>query len=643
MHDEAARSLNRLLPRLRPLFKGSEGAWPAFEGRLRDHFPALFERLLTLYGHRYDFFWHLEQILATAAQGIVDRPSRLRHLDEKTESDPNWFVANREFGAVCYVDLFAGDLAGLRARIPYFRDLGITYLHLMPPFRARPGQNDGGYAVSSYREIAPHLGTMAELATLAAELRAYGIRLCLDFVFNHTADDHDWARRAKAGDPEYQDYYWMFDDRGGPDQYQPHLREIFPDRGADHFTWVPEAGRWVWTTFHRYQWDLNFSNPAVFRQMAEEMLFLANQGVEVLRLDAVPFIWKQAGTPCENLPEAHLVIQAFNALIRVAAPGVMFKSEAIVHPDEVVRYIDPHEARLSYNPLLMVLLWESLATRRTDLLRHSLVKRFNLPAGTGWVNFVRSHDDIGWGFADEDAREIGIDPGGHRHFLNTFYVGHFPGSFARGLPFQDNPHTGDCRICGMTASLAGLEKARERDAAQEREFALRKILLLYGVIATIGGIPMLYLGDEVALTNDYSFRHEPRKADDNRWVHRPATDWTAQRMARASTVSAGGRVFNGIKRLVELRRNHRAFVGQDMEMLMLTNPHVFGYLRRGIGQKLLVLVNVTERDQPVTDQLMVDLLGTGPWTEHMSGVELSWQSGGLLLEPYQFACFNAPV
>ena len=361
-------------------------------------------------------------------------------------------------------------------------------------------------------------------ATLAEELRSAGISLVLDFVFNHTSDEHEWARRARAGDPEYREFYYLFPDRTMPDAYERTLREIFPTVRRGSFTWRPELQRWVWTTFNSFQWDLRYANPAVLVAMAEEMLFLANAGVEFLRLDAVAFIWKQLGTSCENLPEAHLIIQAFNAIARIAAPALLFKSEAIVHPDDVISYVSPGECQVSYNPLLMALLWEALATRDVKLLSYSLAKRHHLPAGTAWVNYLRSHDDIGWTFDDADARWVWIEPHGHRRFLNAFYTGRFPGSFARGVPFQENPETGDARVSGTLASLAGLELALEQGDAAAIDLAVRRILLLYGVVLTAGGVPLIYLGDEFGTLNDYSYAAEPAKADDSRWVHRPRFD-----------------------------------------------------------------------------------------------------------------------
>ncbi|MCB0320910.1 MAG: hypothetical protein KDD60_08280, partial [Bdellovibrionales bacterium] len=413
---ETRKSLNRIIPRLQQtlLSEVDEGLSAIFLERLRREFPRLFQLLFQLYGQRYDFFYHLEDLLHRTAQMWLSRSDELKGLDATRESNPGWFLSNRLVGAMCYVDLFADSLDGVRNSIPYFKEVGITYLHLMPIFKSPEGDNDGGYAISSYRSIDPRLGTIEDLSTLASDLRRHGISLVLDFVFNHTSDEHEWARLALAGDLEAQQFYRMFPDRTLPDQYEHSLSEIFPDEHPGAFTYRPRIKKWVWTTFHTYQWDLNYENPAVFSAMAEEMLCLANLGVEVLRLDAIAFLWKQLGTNCENLPQVHQIVQAFNSVMQIAAPAVVFKSEAIVHPDEVGKYIDPKECQLSYNPNVMALLWSTLATRDVSLLNHSLRKRFSVPSGCAWINYARCHDDIGWAFSNEDAAEIGLNGDDHR-------------------------------------------------------------------------------------------------------------------------------------------------------------------------------------------------------------------------------------
>ncbi|HMN59807.1 MAG TPA: amylosucrase, partial [Anaerolinea sp.] len=537
------------------------------------------------------------------AHSWLERPEQLRALDRSREQAPAWFESNAMLGGVIYVDLFAGDLAGVRARLPYFQELGLTYLHLMPLFKVPEPENDGGYAISSYREVNPALGSMQDLAALSRDLREAGISLVVDFVFNHTAHEHEWALKARAGDPDYQAFYRMYPDRTWPDRYEATLREIFPDEHPGAFTYFPEIERWVWTTFHSYQWDLNYANPAVFTAMAQEMLALANAGVEVLRLDAVAFIWKQLGTGCENLPEAHILIQAFNAAARIAAPALLFKSEAIVHPDEVARYIDPLECQISYNPLLMALLWEALATRSVGLLGASMRDRFHIPTGCAWVNYVRCHDDIGWTFSDEDAAALGIQGFGHRRFLNDFYTGRFAGSFARGLPFQENPKTGDCRISGTCASLAGLEKALREETPTEVDLAVKRILLIHTLIMTIGGIPLLYLGDEIGMLNDYSFRENPAKAHDSRWVHRPKAD--AGRYAlRNQPGTIEERIFSGLQRVIRARKQNEVFAGGEMQVVDVGRPQVFAFLRSQAGARALVLANFSEQPQVIPGNLL---------------------------------------
>ncbi len=632
---EAARSLGRVLPRLEQEFAAylETPAWLAFMDRLHLHFEDLFAHLLELYGDQYDFFYHLEQILIMMGQMWLARSDNLRALDVEREAQPAWYQSNQMLGGICYVDLFAGDLVGLKAKIPYLRELGLTYLHLMPLYLSPEGENDGGYAVSDYRQVDPALGTMQDLEDLAQALRAEGISLVMDFVFNHTSDEHRWAQRALDGVPEYQEYYFMFQGRAEADEYDRTLREIFPDTRRGNFSYRPEVDRWVWTTFNNFQWDLNYSNPVVFRKMAQEMLTLANAGAEALRLDALAFIWKQKGTVCESLPQAHTLVQAFNRVARIAAPALLFKSEAIVHPDEVIEYIGDAECQLSYNPLLMALMWESLATREVRLLYQSMSHRFKIPAEASWVNYIRCHDDIGWTFDDTDAQQLGINGYDHRRFLNSFYTGRFTGSFARGLPFQENPATGDARISGSLASLAGLEQAVQMGDEAEIDLAVGRILLLHSIILSIGGIPLIYLNDEWGVLNDYDYRTDPAKVNDSRWVHRPRTDW-AKVEQRHDPQSLEGRIYLPLHRLIQLRKEHPAFGGNQMDVVNTGNGHVFGYSRINDGERVLVLASFSEQAQPVSaNELRLRGLGYA-FTDLISERQIGLDAD-IMLEPYQ--------
>lgn len=635
---EAERTLNRLMPRLEASFtefiQENPVQWQSFRKRLTDQFQSLFSILLHLYQDQYDFYYHLEQLLHILAEAWIRRPEQLKSLDSIREADPTWFQDHKMLGGVCYVDLFADNLEGIRRRIPYFKELGLTYLHLMPLFRSPKGENDGGYAISSYREVDPKLGTMDQLRSLADDLRAEGVSLVLDFVFNHTSNEHEWAVRAREGDEDYQNYYRMYPDRTIPDAYEQHLREIFPEEHPGAFTYFENINKWVWTTFHSNQWDLNYANPEVFNRMADEMLFLANQGVEVLRLDAVAFIWKSLGTSCENLPEAHMIIQAYYTIACIAAPALVFKSEAIVHPDEVAKYIHSDECQLSYNPLLMALLWNTLATREVNLLQYSMQNRFGIPENCAWVNYVRCHDDIGWTFSDEDAAALGINAFDHRQFLNAFYSGRFEGSFARGLPFQENPKTGDARISGTCASLAGLEKALKEETSVEVELAIRRILLIHNVILSIGGIPLIYLGDEIGMLNNYTYRTDPAKADDSRWVHRlPADPNRYEKRNDPSTIP--GRIYQGLCRLVQLRKSMPVISGEDPTFINTGNPHIFGYIRKFGEHQLLILNNFSDLPQSIAHNTL-RLYGIDSPVKDLVSETTFLENADLELAPFQY-------
>ena len=607
-----------------------------FLHRLPQQLPRIVTSLSAVYGSGPEIWDVVARAVLTAWDAYAERPADLRDLDRQREGAAPWFTSREAVGGVCYVDRYAGTIAGLREQIPYFRELGLSYLHLMPLYESPAGNSDGGYAVSSYRRVDPALGTMDELAELAAELRSQGIALVLDFVFNHTSNEHEWARAAAAGDPHFERFYWIHRDRTLPDAFERTAREIFPDDHPGVFTRVDStpAGRaaspfdpdprWVWTTFHRFQWDLNYANPEVFHAMAGEMLFLANQGAQVLRLDAVAFIWKQLGTTCESQPQVHDLLRAFRAVAALAAPAVEFKSEAIVHPDEVIRYVHPEQCALSYNPLQMALTWEALATRDVTLLSAALAERHETPEGTAWVNYVRGHDDIGWTFSDDDAARLGVDPAGHRRFLNAFYTGRHPGSFADGVAFQDNPRTGDCRICGTTASLLGLEA--EPGAAVDR------ILLAHSLAMSTGGVPLVYLGDEVGQLNDPHWRQEPGHGDDARWVHRPRRR-EADHERRHDLFSVQGRIFGGIRGMIAVRRSTPEFEGTTLIPFDTHNSHVLGYQRPGEHSLVLCLANVSDWSQFVTGETLSGFLPTATLLHAQSEVDLR---GGILLEAHGF-------
>jgi len=533
--------------------------------------PAALDRLVT-------------RLVDLALAAAVGRALPLRVLDREREVDRGWFQRARMSGYVCYADRFAGDLPGVRGRLDYLSELGVTYLHLMPLLASRDGEDDGGYAVVDYGAVDPRLGTMADLEGLAGDLHERRMALCVDLVLNHTAAEHPWARAAAAGDRTRRAFYRIFPDRTLPDRYEQTLPEVFPDQAPGSFTHVDGVG-WVWTTFNTFQWDLDWSNPDVFAAMLGTVLDLANRGVDVLRLDAAPFLWKREGTDCQNQPEVHLVLQAMRALLAVAAPGVLFKAEAIVSPQQLVQYLGGHdrfrpECDLAYHNQLMVMLWSSLASRDATLARHALSAMRPAPPTTAWVTYLRCHDDIGWAVSDEDAWAVGLDPAAHRHFLSEFYSGAHDGSFARGAVFQANPRTGDRRISGTAAALCGLDAARGSGDAEQVDVAIGRLLTLYSVVYSFGGIPLLYMGDELGLANDPGWADDPAQAGDNRWMHRPPMDWAAA-ARRHDPASIEGRVYAGIQGLARTRAALLALrSGTSPELLDVGDRHVLAYRRR---------------------------------------------------------------
>ena len=562
-----------------------------------------------LYGGVTDTTRLVTGLVMDALEAAAARPALLRLLDRRREIDPGWFQRSRMIGYVCYADRFAGSLRGVRHHLDYLAELGVTYLHLMPLLQPRDGDSDGGYAVADYGAVDPRLGSMADLEELAAELHGRGMALCIDLVLNHTAREHEWARKALAGDPACREMYLIYPDRTIPDAYEATLPEVFPDTAPGSFSEVPGLG-WVWTTFHEYQWDLNYANPAVFRHMLATMLTLANRGVDVLRLDAAPFLWKRPGTDCQNQPEAHLLLQAFRALTRLAAPGLALKAEAIVGPEMLVQYLGAHdryqpECDLAYDNQLMVMLWSTLATRDVRLAGHALSRRRPAPVPTAWVSYLRCHDDIGWAVSDADAAAAGLGGFEHRRFLNEFFAGRFPGSFARGAAFQDNPATGDARISGMAASLCGIESAVAAGDEAELTLALRRLESLYAVVFSFGGIPLIYMGDELALTNDPGWAGDPGQAHDNRWMHRPRMDW-ARAGRRSDPASVEGRAFAALRGLARARRDLLALrSGGTTEILPTGSQSVLAYRRaHPRSAPFLSLTNFSDASQAVDAEII---------------------------------------
>ncbi len=567
-----------------------------FSQRFFEHIDAieqLFDEVYAWHPRRNEAF---EGLLATLIQQYKERSATLLKKDDKKAKLGHWHLSNEITGMSLYVDRFAENIQGLQKKLDYFKELGVNFLHLMPIFESPEGESDGGYAVSDFRKVASRFGTLQDLQNLIADMNTSDMYLMLDIVLNHTSYHHEWAQKAKAGDPYYQDFFYFYNNRGIPDQLDQTMPEIFPESSPGSFTYVPECDKWVMTVFHHYQWDLNYSNPAVLVAMMDTILFYGNLGVDILRIDAPAFIWKELGTSCQNLPKAHTLLRLIKQCTLVTSPGMALLGEAIVAPKEIIKYFGTdnytaNECDVAYNATQMALQWDALATGDTRIMltaQHDILQK---PFGCTWISYTRCHDDIGLGYDDEMIARVGFNPYHHRTYLKNYFSGSHEGSVAAGALFSVNPKTNDARISGSLASLCGLEKAMAWNHADEIENALRKIILMQAHAMFMGGIPMLYYGDEMAYTNDYSYLNDPGKSYDNRWMHRPIIDWNKnEQRQQKGTIEA--RIFNETKQLIQIRKSLPIVSDlKNVNWMTPHNIHVAGLIRSYENKKLFCLFN----------------------------------------------------
>ena len=587
-----------------------------FQERFDRHAEELRRLYLELY-HGDEQAW--EYFCGMLFRCWQERPEALKKMDRTRENDAEWYRGHHLLRNLMYADAFAGTLQGVREKLDYLTECGINYLHLMPLLMSPAGRSDGGYAVSDFRRVQPELGTMEDLEALASDCHSRGISVCLDFVMNHTSEDHEWAQKARAGDPEAQRRYFFYDDWTIPNAFEKTVPQVFPTTAPENFLWCDEAHKVVMTTFYPYQWDLNYANPVVFNDMTENMLFLCNRGIDVIRLDAVPYIWKEAGTNCRNLPQVHKLVRMMRMVCEIVCPGTLLLGEVVMEPSKVVPYfgtVDRPECHLLYNVTTMASIWHTVATRDVRLLRHQLGQVFALPREYTFLNYLRCHDDIGWGLDYPFLWQFGMGEVPHKRYLNDYLTGRFPGSPARGELYNDDPRLGDARLCGTTASLCGIESARQEETYEKLDRALRLDLTLHACMFTLSGIPVLYAGDEIGQENDYGYHDDPMKAADSRYLHRGRMDWTAAEK-RADPETPEGRLFQSLRQMEKAREEHRVFDGQaDVWLLDTRDDSVLGIGRYREGEKLLALFNFADSERTVSlpDELgeYRDLLDGGP-------------------------------
>ena len=525
------------------------------------------------------------------------RNKQLKEMDEARSVVHDWFAGNDMLGMLMYTDCFAGSLKGVKSHLDYIEDCGVNYIHLMPLLESPKGKSDGGYAVSDFRKVEPSLGNMRDLSNLAKACHERGISVCLDFVMNHTSEDHEWAKRARAGEKEYQDRYFFYDNWDISNEYEKTVPQVFPTTAPGNFTWCEEAGKVVMTSFYPYQWDLNYRNPVVFNDMTANMLYLCNQGIDIIRLDAVPYIWKTLGTNCRNLPEVHNLVRIMRIACEIVCPGTLLLGEVVMEPSKVVPYfgsVSKPECHTLYNVTTMASTWHTVATKDVRLLKHQLGQVFALPKQYVFLNYLRCHDDIGWGLDYDYLQQFGIEEVPHKKYLNDYLKGVWPGSDSRGELYNDDPKLGDARLCGTTASLSGIEAAEYEKDKNKLSKYIGLDLMLHAFLLTQSGIPVLYSGDEIGQLNDYSYHNDPHKKDDSRYLHRGSLDWAS--VARRHEEGTREKcIFDGIRKLTKLRNSHRVFESAaDTWIIETWNDHVLGIGRYYKGEKLIALFNFND-------------------------------------------------
>jgi amylosucrase len=599
-----------------------------------------------LYANHPDYEICFAQLLQIIDNAFLERSNDLKKLDKaKTKhKEDKWFLSNKLCGMSLYVDRFCGSIKNLSDKLPYFEELGVNFLHLMPIFESPKNESDGGYAVSNFRKIDTRFGDIEDVKALQNNMHQKDMCLMMDIVLNHTSHKHEWALKAIAGEKKYQDYFYFFDDRQMPDELEKTMPEVFPESSPGNFTYIKELDKWVMTVFHHYQWDLNYRNPAVFNEMLDNIFFCANLGVDVLRIDAPAFLWKKVGTNSQNLEEAHLIIQLIKQCVQVATPGMALLAEAIVSPTEIMKYFGEHdfvarESDFAYNATQMALQWDALATGDTRIMLAAQKHLLKKPFGTSWITYTRCHDDIGLGYDDYMIGEAGYNPYQHRSFLKNYYSGNFNGSPAKGALFSVNDKTGDARISGSLASLCGLEKALERNDEFAIAMSIQKIILMQAQSIFIGGLPILFYGDEQGYTNDYTYLNDADKNYDNRWMHRPQIDWDKNEKANIEGTTEH-KIFSLTKKLLSIRKELSVIADKkNVTWLNTNNNKIAGYLRAWENDRLFCIFNFSEVDTNISWYTFKQN-GLKPtklydyWSETIINVGYDHQY--LTLKPYQF-------
>ena len=566
----------------------------------RNRFDRHFDELRWLYMELYGNDSMFAELCDQMESFYKERKKKLKLLDVQREADFGWYKRNDMLGMMFYIDNFAGNMEGVKSRLDYIEQCNVNYIHLMPFLETPEGRSDGGYAVSDFRKVQEKLGSMEDLESLTAACHKRGIHVCMDFVMNHTSEDHVWEKRAKEGDGEYMSRYFFFDNSYMPALYEKTVPQVFPTTAPGNFTWIPEAGHFVMTTFYPYQWDLNYKNPRVFNEMMYNFLYLANRGIDIIRIDAVPYIWKELNTPCRNLKQVHTIVRMMRMISEIVCPSVLLLGEVVMEPERVVPYfgtVDKPECHMLYNVTTMATTWHTVASRDVRLLKRQLDIVNALPKEYTFLNYLRCHDDIGWGLDYGFLMTEGIGERAHKQYLNDYFQGYAGESNSRGELYNADPVSGDARFCGTTASMCGIEKAGFEKDEEAMERAIRLDVMLHAYMFMQSGIPVLYSGDETAQVNDYTYKEDPLKADDSRYIHRGAMNWElAENRSDSETVE--GKVFQALGRLENIRKSEKVFMADaDTWTIETWDSAVLCMGRYYEGEKIIGLFNFSETDR----------------------------------------------
>lgn len=561
-------------------------------------FDERYDELKWLYCELYNNNMEAFDWLCDSLYGYYqERNADLKKLDRSRVKNPDWYKQNDLLGMMMYTNAFAGTLKGVKEKLPYVKSCGVNYLHFMPLLESPKGRDDGGYAVADFRKVKPELGTMEDLEDLTAECHRQGISCCLDFVMNHTSEDHEWARAARNGDPVARSRYFFYDDWFVPNIYEETVPEVFPTTAPSNFTWINDCNQVVMTTFYPYQWDLNYANPMVFNDMVGNMLYMANRGIDVIRLDAVPYIWKQIGTNCRNLPQVHTLVRMMRIISEIVCPGVLLLGEVVMEPSKVVPYfgtVDKPECHMLYNVTTMASTWNTIATKNVGLLKRQMDQVCALPKDYVFLNYLRCHDDIGWGLDYDWLAQFGIDEVAHKKFLNDYFTGKGYNSDSRGELYNDDPRLGDARLCGTTASLSSLEAGQYEANADKIEQAIACDLMLHGYLLAQSGIPVLYSGDEIGQTNDYTYKNDPDKCADSRYLHRGNFPW--DKVENKDPVAM--KIFDALRHMEDIRASHDVFsCNANVYTIETGCASVLGIVREYAGHELRAFFNFSNMDQ----------------------------------------------